>query len=148
MDRIMSRSLYELDFYAWCNEQTALLRAGKLDIADLGNIAEEIESLARREKVELADCLAELLSRLLRWRYQPVFRGTVWRLMLAEQRYRLDQHLVNSPSLRLQIGSFMHDAYCLARLMAERETGLAEDTFHETSPFTFDQAMAEGFVPD
>jgi hypothetical protein len=33
---------YDRDFYAWANEQAALLRAGRLDEAD---IAEEIESM-------------------------------------------------------------------------------------------------------
>jgi hypothetical protein len=144
----MSKGLYERDFYAWSHEQAALLRAGKIDIADVGNIAEEIESLVRCEKRELVDCLAALLSRLLRWHYQPGFYGTVWRSMITEQRYRLDQHLLDNPSLKLQIEAFVHDAYHVARLMAEREAGLAEDTFPETCPFTFDQAMAEDFPPD
>ena len=37
-------TLYDTDFYAWANEQAALLRAGCLTEADIGNIAEEIES--------------------------------------------------------------------------------------------------------
>ena len=49
----MSNTLYERDFYAWANEQAALLRAGKLDHADIENIAEEIESMGRSEKREL-----------------------------------------------------------------------------------------------
>ncbi len=36
---------YETDFYAWAMEQAALLRAGRLDAADIANIAEEIESM-------------------------------------------------------------------------------------------------------
>lgn len=39
----MGDSLYDRDFYAWANEQAALLRAGKLDAADIEHIAEEIE---------------------------------------------------------------------------------------------------------
>ena len=51
-------TLYERDFYAWANEQTALLRAGKLAEADLEHIAEEIESMGKTEKRELANRLA------------------------------------------------------------------------------------------
>ena len=36
----MKASLYESDFYAWSNHQAALLRAGKLNEADIDNIAE------------------------------------------------------------------------------------------------------------
>ena len=39
-------SLYEADFYAWANQQAALLRAGKLSSADIAHIAEEIEVIA------------------------------------------------------------------------------------------------------
>ncbi|MFZ2871945.1 MAG: DUF29 family protein [Zavarzinia sp.] len=46
---VTNRSLYDRDFYAWANEQAALLRAGKLDKADIANIAEEIESMGRSE---------------------------------------------------------------------------------------------------
>lgn len=40
-----ARSLYEQDFYAWSQQQAALLRAGRTGEADLENIAEEIESM-------------------------------------------------------------------------------------------------------
>ncbi len=33
---------YERDFYAWANEQAALLRAGEYSSADIANIAEEM----------------------------------------------------------------------------------------------------------
>ncbi|MCP1609683.1 hypothetical protein J2848_001330 [Azospirillum lipoferum] len=42
-------SLYDSDFYAWANEQAAILRAGKLDAADIEHIAEEIESMGKTE---------------------------------------------------------------------------------------------------
>ncbi|MBM3553572.1 MAG: DUF29 domain-containing protein [Alphaproteobacteria bacterium] len=42
--------LYDRDFYAWANEQAALLRAGKLGEADIKHIAEEVESLGKAEK--------------------------------------------------------------------------------------------------
>jgi hypothetical protein len=45
--------LYEIDFYAWANEQARLIRDGRLADADLENIAEEIESMGRSEKREL-----------------------------------------------------------------------------------------------
>jgi hypothetical protein len=33
---------YDRDFYAWANEQAALLRAGRFGKADIAHIAEEI----------------------------------------------------------------------------------------------------------
>lgn len=47
----MSDSLYDRDFCAWANEQAALLRAERLSEADIENIAEEIQSMERGEKL-------------------------------------------------------------------------------------------------
>lgn len=96
-------SLYERDYYAWSNEQVALLRAGKLAEADIGNIIEEIESMGRSERRELVNRLVVLLLRLLKWRYQPAFRGQSWRLSIKEQRIRLTAHLADNPSLKLRL---------------------------------------------
>jgi Domain of unknown function DUF29 len=144
----MSNSLYERDFYAWANEQAALLRAGKLDSADIENIAEEIESMGRSEKRELVDRLAVLLLHLLKWQFQPGLRGNSSRASIEEQRLRLDEHLKDNPSLKAQIGSATITAYRLARVQADRETGLARATFPQDCPFTFDQTTAEDFWPD
>ena len=144
----MSNSLYDRDFYAWANEQAALLRAGKLDSADIENIAEEIESIGRSEKRELVNRLTVLLLHLLKWRHQPSFRGNSWRLTIREQRYRLRRHMSDNPSLKSQSDEAILDAYFLARIRAERETGLSVETFPDICPFTFDQATSDDFWPD
>jgi uncharacterized protein DUF29 len=147
-DGTVSNTLYERDFYAWTNEQAALLRAGKLDQADIENIAEEIESMGRSEKRELVNRLAVLLLHLLKWRYQPEWRSNSWRASVEEQRIRLHRHLRDNPSLKAQLNTSMEDAYRLARVAAVRETGLARSTFPPTLPFTFEQATADEFWPD
>jgi hypothetical protein len=144
----MSNSLYERDFYAWANEQAALLRAGKLDNADVVNIAEEIESVGRSEKSQLINRLTMLLLHLLKWRYRPSFRGNSWRLTIKEQRYRVRRHMKDNASLKSQLDEAMLDAYGLAQIRAERDTGLAVETFPEACPFTFEQATSEDFLPD
>ena len=68
-------ALYDQDFYAWANEQAALLRAGKLSAADIEHIAEEIESMGKTEKRELVNRLAVLMLHLLKWQFQPGLRG-------------------------------------------------------------------------
>ena len=70
----MPNALYEQDFYAWANEQAALLRAGRLSAADIEHIAEEIESMGKTEKRELVSRFAVLLLHLLKWQYQPSLR--------------------------------------------------------------------------
>ncbi len=143
----MSNSLYDLDFYAWANQQAALLRAGRLTEADIENIAEEIESMGRSEERELVVRLTILLH-LLKWRFQPGLHSNSWRLTIEEQRYRLEDHLRDNPSLKAQLGQAMRDAYRLALVEAERQTGLARKTFPTECPYTYDEAMSPDFWPE
>ena len=66
-------NLHETDFHAWANEQASLLRAGKFSIADIQNIAEEIESIGRSEKRELVRVLTVLLLHRKRCREPTLF---------------------------------------------------------------------------
>lgn len=144
----MSNTLYDQDFYAWANEQAALLRAGKLDQIDVDNLAEEIESMGRSEKSELVNRLAVLLTHLLKWRYQQSFRSNGWRGSIEEQRYQIMRHMRQNPSLKSQLDEAMADAYGVAVIRADRETGLGRSAFPQQSAFTFDQATDEDFWPD
>jgi hypothetical protein len=140
--------LYEQDFYAWSVRQAALLRAGKLSEADIENIVEEIESMGRGEKRELVNRLVVLILHLLKWRYQPAFQSKSWQLTVKEQRRRLATHLEENPSLKGKLPAALSEAYDLAKIEAERQTGLAEMTFPATCPFTFEQMMDADFWPD
>jgi hypothetical protein len=135
--------LYDQDFFAWANEQAALLRAGRLPDADIANLAEEIESMGRSERNQLTNRLAVLLAHLLKWKFQPGLRGNSWRLTIREQRRRADRILEQNPSLRPGLSAILVEAYGDALLITERETGLPEDTFPTDCPWTFDQAMQD-----
>jgi hypothetical protein len=141
-------ALYDRDFYAWANEQAALLRAGKLTQADIEHIAEEIESMGKTEKRELISRLTILLLHLLKWRFQPTLRGKSWRLSIEEQRIQLALHLADNPSLKAILAPAIADSYRLARIGAERETGLAAATFTIECPWSFDQMMDSNFWPE
>lgn len=141
-------SLYEADFYAWANQQAALLRAGRLGEADISNIAEEIESMGKGEKRELINRLAVLLLHLLKWQHQASHRGTSWRLTIKAQRRALERHLRDNPSLRSRLDEALADAYGDASIEAERETGLDGATFPAICPWTFDQIFDHSFWPE
>jgi hypothetical protein len=150
-DPIMSTknaTLYDTDFYAWANEQAALLRAGRLSEADIENIAEEIESMGRSEKRELISRLTVLFTHLLKWRYQQGLGGRSWSITIEQRRRRVARHLTDNPSLKSRLDEAMADAYQDARIEAERETHLPRSTFPPASPFTFEEAMNPDFWPD
>jgi len=140
--------LYETDFYAWTIQQAALLRTGRLSDADIDQIAEEIESMGRSERRELVNRLAVLLAHLLKWRFQSDRRSRSWRLTIKEQRIRLARQLGDNPSLRAQFEDAATDAYGLAVVRAERETGLDASDFPKTCPFSFAEVTDDAFFPD
>ena len=139
--------LYERDFYAWANQQAALLRAGALSAADIANIAEEIESMGRSEREQLTNRLGVLLAHLLKWQFQPARRRKSWRSTIREQRRRAARLLDRNPSLRPHLAAILAEAYGDAVLIAERETDLAEGTFPAECPWSFDQTTDDGFWP-
>ena len=139
--------LYEHDFYAWANEQAALLRAGKLGEADIANIAEEIDSMGKSEKRELVSRLIVLLLHLLKWQFQPGLRGASWEASIQVQRIRLADHLADNPSLKRLMPDAIATAYRIAGIQAVAETGMSKATFPLTCPWTPDQISDQAFWP-
>ena len=143
----MRNTLYERDFYAWANEQASLLRAGRLAEADLENIAEEIESMARSEKRELTNRLKLLLTHLLKWRYQPTLRCKGWSYTIEGQREDLADHLADNPSLKDKLPQALSSAYRKAIQTAVTETGFDSSAFPSACPWTYEQIMDAAFWP-
>ncbi|KJV08818.1 hypothetical protein VZ95_15330 [Elstera litoralis] len=141
-------SLYDQDFYAWANEQANLLRTGQVSAADIEHIAEEIESMGKTEKRELANRLAVLLLHLLKWQFQPVRRGASWEATVRVQRRDLAVHLTDNPSLKAKVAEAIEQAYGNAVIQAAAETGYPETTFPAECPWPFEQIMDAAFWPD
>jgi hypothetical protein len=143
----VTSTLYDRDFFAWSREQVELLRAGKLDEADIEHIADEIESLGRTEKGELIGALRLLLLHLLKWRHQPSRRGASSGARIGVLRNRVEDHLGGNPSLKALLPEALALAYRDAPLETAAETGLAKTTFPETCPWTVDEVLDKGFWP-
>ena len=141
-------TLYDRDFYAWANEQAALLRAGRLSAADIENIAEEIESICGREKGEMRRRLQTLLLTLLRWRHLPEHRNETGRGALWRQRLELAHCLADSPSLRPWLSGITEDSYQSVVLHGKIEGGLPVTTLPAACPWTFAQIMDSDFWPE
>jgi hypothetical protein len=144
----MTSAVYDKDFFAWANEQAALLRSGRLAEADIEHIAQEIESMGKTEKRELISRLTVLLLHLLKWCYQPALRGASWWATIKVQRRDIVRHLDDNPSLRANIGQAMTAAYGDAIILAAAETGFTEASFPASSPWPFEQAIDADFWPE
>jgi len=143
---ISQQSSYDHDFYAWTQEQSKHLRTGQLQLIDIENLAEEIDDMGRAERRELESRLEVLLMHLLKWQFQPSRRSRSWQLTIKEQRLRLRKHLKQNPSLKAAIADVFEDAYQLAVISAEKETGL--DIFPDICPYADQQVLLDGFLPD
>ena len=129
--------LHDLDFYAWTQQQVDLLKSGNLVDVDVKHLIEEIESMGASERRELINRLAVLLAHLLKWHYQPSFRGRSWQLTIKEQRRQLQRLLKDNPSLHARLEEFMADAYVDSVLLAAKETGSEESAWREKNEALF-----------
>jgi len=141
-------SLYDTDFYKWSQEQAQLLRLGRFNEIDRVNIIEEIEDMGKSQKRALASRLEVLLMHLLKWQYQPAFRGTSWQLTIEEQRQRIAEVIEENPSLIHGIEELIERSYRYAKRSAMRETGIHQARFPPNCSWAFSQFMNNDFWPE
>jgi hypothetical protein len=140
-------SFYENDFYAWTQNTAELLRQGRLQEIDIEHIAEELESMGKRDKREIISRLSILLMHLLKWQFQPGFRGASWQNTIIEQRQQVQLILEDSPSLKHQVEEKITKAYQSALRKAVNETGLPLSHFPQICPYTLEQMLDDNFYP-
>lgn len=146
---------YEQDFYAWTQEQAAALRAEAAlrsnAPVDWENLAEEVESMGRSEKREIASRLRTILIHLLKWLYCPDLRercANDWRTTIRTQRNDLADELEDSPSLRGYPLDIFAKIYTRARDDAADEARVPLKTFPKAPPFTLEQALDPRYPDD
>lgn len=142
-------SLHEQDFYAWTQQQAALLQTGRFAELDVRYLIEELQSMGASEKRELVSRLEILLMHLLKWQYQPALQCRSWLLTIEEQRLQLEDHLQDNPSLKNPefLQTCVDKAYRRALVLAEKETGLPRATFPKTCPYELAKIMDCKFYP-
>lgn len=146
-DRPAERISYDQDFYAWLMRNASLLKTGKLSEIDAENIAEELESMGKRDKRQLISRLIVLLVHLLKWEFQPDHRSGSWKGSVSEQRRRIFLLLEDSPSLSHVLKDKKDYAYQAAIRQASNETGMAPDCFPEQCPYSAEQILDDAFYP-
>jgi hypothetical protein len=142
--------LYDQDFYQWTQTTAALIRQGKWHEVDADYLAEELESLGKRDRRELESRLEVLMMHLLKWCYQPEQReySHSWYDTILEQRGQIQQLLDDSPSLRPQAEALLAHRYARSRRRAIGETQLPEATFPPEGPWTAEQVLDDDFWPE
>ncbi len=141
-------NLYEQDFLAWIDEQGQALKARQVAALDWDNLVEEIESMGRSQRNELKSRLRMLLMHLIKWHWQPEKRSTSWQLTIKEQRFSLRDLFEMSPSLRQSLPVLLPKAWQDASSSAALETGLKESIFPEVCPWSVEDVLLDGWLPE
>jgi hypothetical protein len=98
--------LYDQDFVLWTKQQAAALRRAKgtnLPL-DWDNLAEEIESLGKSDRRELASQITRILRHLLKLAVSPAREPRDgWRESVIDARAAIELVLDDSPSLRREV---------------------------------------------
>lgn len=140
-------TLYDIDFFAWTQEQARLLRERRFDDLDLENLIDEVESVGGSDKQQIENRLIVLVAHLLKWKYQPGARTPSWQGSIREQRRRIKIVLRHSPSLKTYPSMVFADQYLGARLEASEDTGIDFMLFPDQCPFTIEQVLDDAFLP-
>ena len=141
-------ALYEQDYYAWTEQQAALLQARRFTEIDLAHLIEEVEDMGRSQRRAVKSALLVVLIHLLKYRFQPTHRTQSWRATLREHRRRLRDEFADSPSLRPYAKRVFAECYQDACEEAADETGLPLAAFPPVCPFTLAQVLDRNFLPD
>jgi hypothetical protein len=142
------QGLYERDFQLWLEAQVAALRAGRLDQLDVTNLLEEVQDMARSQERAIESNLIVLLTHLLKYQYQPEQRSNSWHGSIVEHRRRVRRQLQESPSLGSFADRVFAECHADAREQAAAETGLPHATFPEACPYTLEEVLTSGFLPE
>jgi Domain of unknown function DUF29 len=141
------KTLYDTDFVRWASEMGQLMRDRNYSQVDWENVIEEIESLGKSDRRELKSRLEVLLMHLLKWQYQPSRRTGSWTGTINEQRDRIEDLLLESPSLKSLVLEYLPDSYRRARRNAIAETGLQDSRCPIECPYTISQILDTKFLP-
>jgi predicted nucleic acid-binding Zn-ribbon protein len=143
----ISQNLYEMDFYAWTQQQADLLKNQQWQNLDLSNLIEEIASLGRKEQQELRNRLSILIAHLLKWEYQTEKRSRSWLATIRIQRREITKLLNENPSLKSYLETALLEAFENGRDLASGETNLALSNFPELCLYSWEEILSNSFYP-
>ncbi len=144
----MNANLHETDLYAWTRQQVQLLKSGQLSALDVSNLIDEVDDMGGSIRNQLESRLEVLLMHLLKWQYQPNYRGRSWQLTIKEQRRKIERLIRKNPSLQNTLDQTLADAYGDAIIAVAKETGMAENIFPEQCPYSIQQIIYSDYLPE
>jgi hypothetical protein len=155
MAKVLERSLYQTDYYAWTKQQAAALRALAKERVnsplDLENLADEVASLGRSDLATVRSQLRRIIEHLLKLEYSPAAEPRFgWRESVIEARDVIPDIMTTSLARDAQAG--LAKTYQQARRRAdatlrrygEREAAEALPT---SCPYSFERILDQDWYP-
>jgi Domain of unknown function DUF29 len=155
MAKVLERTLYEEDYYAWTKAQAAELRrmaAAHVNTRlDLENLAEEVESLGRSDLNTVRSQIRRIVEHLLKLEFSPSpLPRADWRHSVAQARDEVQDHMTASMRpdvvaevVRLFDRGRRDAAFALAK-HGERDAAKALPT---VCPYGFDEMVRHDWYP-
>jgi Domain of unknown function DUF29 len=135
-----STDLYEDDEVAWLDATAEQIKSKRYNEIDFVNLQEFLEAMARSERREVERRLARLIEHILKWEYQPKWRGNSWRRTIVEQQQSL-RRMLRSGTLRRHAEQVLVECYRDGVDLATAATGLPEATFPVACPWDLDGVL-------
>jgi hypothetical protein len=147
----MTSQAYDADLLRWIEEQTALLRAGRISELDYEHILEELEDMGREQKVALQSLFRQILIHLLKLELSPATspRGK-WVDELVEVRSQAQTRLDETPSLQHYADTLFEKAWQQARRGAEKSFQAYGEAVQvpDICPYSKAQCLDQDFIPE
>jgi Domain of unknown function DUF29 len=148
------QSPYDRDFFAWTQQQADLLRRAaareRTPDLDFENLAEEIESLGKRDRRALASQIARITEHLLKLQYSRAEESRPgWENSVDVHRSKARRILADSPGLKGELETILKESYEDGRRFAARSlrTELDPKTLPEVCPYRLDQILDRDWWP-
>lgn len=143
--------LYDQDLHLWLVKTADLLKKKRFEELDLENLIEEIESMGKRERRELANRLTTIIEHLLKLTYwtevkEENARG--WRVTIVEQRRQIIRLLADSPSLKTWLEEIFLECYEVARRDTIKANYLPENIFPLQPFITVEELLNLDYLPE
>ncbi|WP_257275085.1 MULTISPECIES: DUF29 domain-containing protein [unclassified Endozoicomonas] len=148
--------LYETDFYSWSYQQAELIRQGRFSELDIDNLLEEVEDMGKARYRTLKSSLEQLFLHALKWQMQSKkydlhgmdqwYRS--WAISIGKQPIAIQQELEENPGLNNKLDEIFLKAYKHARKLAANDMQCKTNDFPPECPWSYEQIMEEGWLPD
>jgi hypothetical protein len=142
----MDGSLYDDDFYAWTQQQAALLRRGPAasNRLDYDLIAEEIEDLGKSELHACQSLCEHIIEHLLKIEYSGLTDPLAhWHREIAEWRIQLERKQTRGIIAKLDLSDRYRVALKLLRYLERDMPGILQRVPAEC-PYSLEQILGDG----